>query len=246
MPRQARLIVPDIGVHIVQRGHDRADCFRHESDYLVYLSSLRDLLPRSGCALHAYCLMTNHVHLLLTPSKPEGCALLMRNLGQRYVQYFNRRYQRSGTLWDGRFRSCLVDSGRYMLACYRYVERNPVRAGMVRSPDAYPWSSHAGNVGHLANSLLKPHDEYLALSGNVSLRHSAYRQLFDTKDEPDFLAAIRDATNGGFALVGEALKSRLSPKAQQRIARRHPGPSAVAAPEQGDILDELGLRPRTS
>jgi putative transposase len=246
MPRQARLIVPDIAIHIVQRGHDRADCFRHDSDYLVYLSNLRDLLPRSGCALHAYCLMTNHVHLLLTPSQPDGCALLMRDLGQRYVQYFNRRYQRSGTLWDGRFRSCLVDSGRYMLACYRYVERNPVRAGMVPSPGAYPWSSHAGNVGELANNLLKPHDEYLALSEQASLRYTAYRQLFDTEDQPDFLAAIRDATNGGFALVGDALKSRLSAKAQQRLARRHPGPSAVAAPEQGDILEELGLRPRTS
>lgn len=246
MPRQARLIVPDIAVHIVQRGHDRANCFRHDSDYLVYLSTLRDLLPKASCALHAYCLMTNHVHLLLTPSKPDSCALLMRNLGQRYVQYFNRRYQRSGTLWEGRFRSCLVDSARYVLACYRYVERNPVRAGMVPSPGAYPWSSHAGNVGQLANSLLRPHDEYLALSEHTSLRYTAYRQLFDVEDEPDFLAAIRDATNGGYALVGDALKSRLSPQTQQRLARRPSGPRAAAPAEQGDFLEELGLRPGIS
>jgi len=99
-----RLIVPHIAVHIVQRGHDHGNCFRHDTDYLVYLANLRDLSARTRCALHAYCLMTNHVHLLLTPSNPHACALLMRNLGQRYVQYFNRRYERSGTLWEGRFR----------------------------------------------------------------------------------------------------------------------------------------------
>jgi putative transposase len=244
MPRQARLIVPDIAVHIVQRGHDRRDCFRHETDYLVYLSTLRELLPKTGCALHAYCLMTNHVHLLLTPSTATACALLMRNLGQRYVQYFNRRYERSGTLWEGRFRSCLVDSARYVLACYRYVERNPVRARMVDSASAYRWSSHGGNAGERSNGLLTPHAEYLALGQDDAVRLAAYRGLFATEDDPEFLAAIRDATNGGFALVGNSFKSALPAKTQRRLARQHPGPSARALPEQVDILEQLGLRPR--
>jgi putative transposase len=233
MPRQARLIVPDIAVHIVQRGHDRRDCFREEADYLVYLSNLRELLARTGCLLHAYCLMTNHVHLLLTPLAANACALLMRSLGQRYVQYFNRRYDRSGTLWEGRFRSCLVDSASYVLACYRYIESNPVRAGMVARPSEYRWSSHEGNAGRVLNKLLTPHAEYLALESAT-----AYLGLFDGDDDPVFLAAVRDATNGGFALVSESTRERLPAEVQQRLARRPPGPSA---PPQQNITADLGL-----
>ena len=132
MPRLARLVVPDVALHVIQRGHDRKPCFRHDTDHLVYLSNLAELSRRTRCAVHAYCLMTNHVHLLLTPSDERACATLMRNLGQRYVQYFNRRYERSGTLWEGRYRSCLVESAAYVLACYRYIERNPVRAAWCR------------------------------------------------------------------------------------------------------------------
>src|SRR5438105_8217063 len=180
MPRLPRLIVPDIAVHIVQRGNDRQACFREDSDYLVYLLHLRDLATKTQCALHAYCLMTNHVHLLLTPRDAQGCATLMRDLGQRYVQYFNSRHARTGTLWEGRFRSCLADSSQYVLACHRYIELNPVRAGMVSSPGAYRWSSHRGNSGALQNKMLGAHVEYLALGGDEASRHAAYRQLFDT------------------------------------------------------------------
>ena len=241
MPRLARLVVPDIALHIVQRGHNRRDCFHQESDYLVYLSSLRDLTARTGCALHAYCLMTNHIHLLLTPPDPHACALLMRNLGQRYVQYFNRRYDRSGTLWEGRFRSCIVDSARYVLACYRYIERNPVRAGMVPSASAYPWSSHQGNAGRMSNKLLTPHVEYRALSTDVVLRHAAYRDLVAADDETDFLGAIRDATNGGLALVGESFKSDLPLDVQQRLTHKSPGPRAKPVFEEDNISAVLGL-----
>lgn len=241
MPRGPRLILPDIAVHIVQRGHDRRDCFLHDTDYLVYLATLRDLLARTQCALHAYCLMTNHVHLLVTPSNADTCARLMRNLGQRYVQYFNRRYERSGTLWEGRFRSCLVDSPRYVIACYRYIELNPVRAGMVRSACVYRWSSHNGNVGRVANKLLTAHAEYLALAANETSRRVAYQGLFAAGDEPAFLAEIRDATNGGFALVGENLKSRLPADTLRRLERRPPGPRTVEMPQQDDISADLGL-----
>jgi len=249
MPRGPRLIVPHIAVHIVQRGHDHGNCFRHDTDYLVYLANLRDLSARTGCALHAYCLMTNHVHLLLTPSSPHACALLMRNLGQRYVQYFNRRYERSGTLWEGRFRSCLVDSAQYVIACHRYIELNPVRAGMVPSASAYRWSSHNGNAGRASNQLLTRHAEYLALAADETSRHAAYRGLFAVGDEPAFLAAIRDATNGGFALVGEQLKSMLPADTQRRLERRPPGPRAKTVPQADNVSGELelklGLRPRT-
>lgn len=245
MPRQARLIVPDVALHIVQRGHNRRDCFNQETDYLVYLANLRELAQKSACALHAYCLMTNHVHLFLTPSNMDGCARLMRNLGQRYVQYFNRRYERRGTLWEGRFFSCLVDSAEYVLATYRYVERNPVKARMVATPQDYPWSSHTGNAGRVENHLLTPHLAYLGLGDEPASRHRAYQEMTAMEDDPAFLAAIRDATKGGFALVGDALKAKLPAEALPRLKRKPPGP-APARPDQPDLLEELGLRPRSS
>ncbi len=239
MPRGPRLVVPGVALHIVQRGHDRRDCFHHETDYLVYLSHLRDLAIKTECLLHAYCLMTNHVHLLLTPSTPQSCARLMRNIGQGYVQYFNRRYKRSGTLWEGRFRSCLVESAQYVIACYRYIERNPVRAGMVPSASAYPWSSHGGNAGLASNKLLAPHPEYLALASEEVSRRNAYRQLFVVDDDPAFLRAIRDATNGGFGLIGAQLKSTLTAEQQRRLERRPPGPSAKAELERNRRFADL-------
>ena len=247
MARQPRLVFPDTALHIVQRGHDRRPCFRDETDYLVYLSNVRDLARTIGFALHAYCLMTNHVHLLITPSDPKACSRLMRHLGQRYVQYFNRRHRRSGTLWEGRFRSCLVDSARYVLACYRYVEMNPVRAGIVSKPIEYAWSSHAGNSGQADNRLLTPHAEYAALAADRDALHAAYRGLFVQPEDSGFLTGVRDATNGGFALVGEKLRSSLPIEVQQRLERKRPGPRPQpCTPERKpDIQEELGLRPRT-
>ena len=236
-------------MHVVQRGHDRRACFQHDTDYLVYLSSLRELLTSTQCALHAYCLMTNHIHLLVTPSAPQSCARLMRNLGQRYVQYFNRRYQRKGTLWEGRFYSCLVESAQYVVACYRYIERNPVRANMVRLPADYAWSSHAGNAGKSSNSLLSPHSEYEALGLSTESRIAAYETLCAAQDDPAFLASIRDATYGGYALVGDTLKASLPADQQRRLERRPPGPTPRTNPEANALQNlelELGLRPRTS
>jgi putative transposase len=188
--------------------------------------------------------MTNHVHLLVTPSHARGCALLMRDLGQRYVQYFNRRYARRGTLWEGRYYSCLVQSASYLIACYRYVERNPVRAGMVSDVSAYPWSSYSGNSGRVTNELLTQHAEYLSLGSTAELRYAAYQELVAENDSPGFLAAIRDATNGGFALVDEAFKSQLSADMQQRLTRRPPGPRGTAKFDEDTIQAELGLCPR--
>jgi len=241
MPRLRRLAVPDVALHVVQRGNDRQPCFNAEGDYLVYLACLRELSGKAGCAIHAYCLMTNHVHLLLTPGRVGACSALMRNLGQRYVQYFNRRYERTGTLWEGRFRSCLVESSAYVLACYRYIERNPVRAGMVGVPLSYRWSSHAGNVGAFDDPLLTAHAEYLALAGNEAARKSAYGSLFDVPDTPDFLAAVRDATLGGFALTSEALKPRIAALTGRRVERGKPGRPAERGAGADPSTGEIGL-----
>lgn len=222
-------------MHIVQRGHDRQACFRDDTDRMVYLVQLRDCLANSRCVLHAYCLMTNHVHMLVTPPADRACAVLMRGLGQRYVQYFNGRYKRSGTLWEGRFRSCLVDSARYVLACYRYIERNPARAGLVeRAPD-YRWSSYAGNAGLLDDTLLTPHVEYLALGEGKDHRHRVYRQLFDEGNDARFVAEVREATSGGYPLLGAAAKAKVAALGRP-LQRRKPGPAPAdecSYPEAG-------------
>src|SRR6188508_17354 len=160
--RSLRRVLPGVAVHVIQRGVNRVACFRAEGDYLVYLSNLRQLSVKHGCALHAYCLMTNHVHLLLTPGAAESCTELMRDIGRNYVPYFNRRHERTGTLWEGRFRSCIVDSARYVLACYRYIELNPVRAGLVDRPESYAWSSYRANADGHDDRLTTPHPELSA------------------------------------------------------------------------------------
>ena len=227
MPRQARLVLPGVALHIVQRGHNRDSCFWHDTDRLVYLSLLQQMSKERDCALHAYVLMT--------PRDSDSCAKLMRNLGQQYVQYVNRRYQRTGTLWEGRYRSCLVESSEYVIACHRYIERNPVRAGMVGAASDYRWSSHRGNSGTIENPLLTPHCEYLALSHEERARRDAYRQLFDHADDPRFLETIRDATNSGFPLLGERLKTQLAANGR-RLEPRKPGPTPKPAEPTPDLF----------
>ncbi len=146
MPRQPRLDIAHIPQHIVQRGNDRQPCFFSDVDRERYLQELRELALREHCAVHAYVLMTNHVHLLMTPSEAGQIGHLMQSLGRRYVRYVNDRYHRTGTLWEGRYKSSPVDSETYLLHCYRYIELNPVRARMTTDPLHYPWSSHASNV----------------------------------------------------------------------------------------------------
>jgi putative transposase len=219
MARHPRLVVPGIALHIRQRGNDRRDCFRSDADRLTYLSMLRDASAHRGCALHAYCLMTNHVHLLVTPVSIDACGRMMRDLARWYSAYFNRRYRRTGTLWEGRFRSCLVDSPLYVLGCYRYIELNPVEARIVASPDAYPWSSYRANAGLAADGSVSAHVEYTALSAQDAMRHAAYRALFDSAPDEAFLATVRSATRGGYPLVGDGLKAQL----QSLGARIAPG-----------------------
>lgn len=233
MARRIRLVYPSVALHVIQRGVNRAACFHAEADYLVYLSNLRTLSAKHGCALHAYCLMTNHVHLLVTPSREDSCTATMRDLGQRYVPYFNSRYGRTGTLWEGRFRSCIAESAHYVLACYRYIELNPVRARMVASPAAYAWSSYAVNSGAYSDPHIAPHPEFAALGPEGDARYRAYRGLFEEEMDEPLLAAIRDATNTGYPLVSDAFKARvLQPLGwKTEPAKRGPHPICGPGPE---------------
>src|SRR5258708_5875627 len=197
MPRAARLIFPDLAIHIVQRGNNRGRCFFSDFDYFRYLTYLEFFAARFGCAVHAYCLMTNHVHLLITPRAADACAHLMKYLGQCYVQELNRLLGRTGTLWEGRFRSCLVNSERYVLACYRYIELNPVRAGLAGHPSEYRWSSYRGNAGGQSEPLLDPHPTYPPLSTQPERRRRAYAALFDAALDAPLIDEIRLATRAG-------------------------------------------------
>ena len=192
MPRQPRPDLADVPQHVVQRGNDRQPCFYVTDDYRRYLAGLRESAIRYGCSVHAYVLMTNHVHLLVTPSSAGGAvSRMMQWLGRQYVGYINGRYRRTGTLWEGRYKSCLVDTERYLLTCYRYIELNPVRAAMVADPADYAWSSYRANAQALPDKVIVPHVEYLRLGTDVSERCVAYRQLFKEVLGDDRLAEIR-------------------------------------------------------
>jgi putative transposase len=209
MPRRARLRIAGAPLHIIQRGNNRGACFFADYDYVCYLQHLGELAARYVCSIHAYVLMTNHVHLLLTPGTPDGPSLLMKHLGQRYVQYVNRAYKRSGTLWEGRFRSSIVQAETYLLRCQRYIELNPVRAGMVDSPSAYRWSSFAANaLGH-RNALVSPHPLLLALGAHASGRKAAYLELFRSDPDAGELEEIRMSANAGYALGNEPFRKEI-------------------------------------
>ena len=238
MPRRARLSISGIPWHIIQRGNNRSVCFHAEEDYQFYLHFLQEFSVKFGCAIHACVLMTNHVHLLLTPQKPDSASLLMKHLGQRYVQYINRTYKRSGTLWEGRFRSCLTQSEDYVLACYRYIELNPVRAGMVNQPKDYRWSSYHTNALSKASNLITPHEEYLRIGRDQQTRLENYRALFKAHLDEEIVGQIRNATNGNFALGGERFQKEIE-TALGRRARR--GKSGRPSNQTSDDESQLDL-----
>jgi putative transposase len=183
-------------MHIIQRGNNRLPCFVTRNDYLAYLDMLRECAFDCGCAVHAYVLMTNHVHLLLSPDDDDGASLMMQRLGRRYVGYFNRRHGRTGTLWEGRFRSSLIEDERYLMICHRYIELNPVRARMVDAPSYYPWSSHAANAFGHDSALLTPHPGYTGLGIDSLTRQAVYRDMFNETLPDEVLDGVRQAGNG--------------------------------------------------
>jgi putative transposase len=223
MPRRARIAIAGIAWHIIQRGNNRSACFFHDDDYRYFLATLAEHSHRWNCAVHAWVLMTNHVHLLVTPDRADGPAHLMKNLGQRYVQYVNRTYRRTGTLWDGRYRSCLAQEREYVLTCYRYIELNPVRAGMVGNPADYPWSSFRANARGTGDDVLSPHPDYLALGRTSDERAAGYRRLVGTHLDADTLDDIRRATNGNFVLGNHRFEQEIADALARRVTRGRPG-----------------------
>jgi putative transposase len=219
MPRRARLLLPGVTLHLIQRGNNRSACFYTEDDYLFYLHHLAEQATKHGCAIHAWCLMTNHVHLLLTQVKAESVGLLMKGLGQRYVQYINRTYRRSGTLWEGRYRSCLLQEEAYVLACYRYIELNPVRAGMVEHPGDYRWSSYGANAQAELSDLVSLHPYYEALGASQMQRCESYRELFRTQLEPGLVEQIRTASNSNYALGSPRFTAEIESAIGRRVTR---------------------------
>jgi putative transposase len=187
--------------HVIQRGNNRQAIFADPIDYQRYLSLLQEISAAHSVAVHAYVLMTNHVHLLVTPENEGGLSRFMQALGRRYVRWFNDRHQRTGTLWEGRFRSTVIAADRYLLACMRYIELNPVRAGLSATPAEYRWSSNAHHLGRAVDPLITDHALFWALGNTPFERQSAYLQLFELAVPDDQLSELRRATNRGWALT---------------------------------------------
>jgi REP-associated tyrosine transposase len=209
VPRRSRIRLDCVPLHIVQRGRNREPCFFAEDDYLSYLHWLGEALGEAECALHAYVLMNNHVHLLLTPRKAEAVPRLMISLGRRYVQYVNRSYRRTGPLWDSRYKSSLVQAETWLLACQRYIELNPVRAAMVEDPGHYRWTSYRANALGQADACLTRHALYRALGQDDKARQAAYRALFRAQPDLAAIDAIRLALNQSQPLGNERFYARI-------------------------------------
>lgn len=209
MARQPRYELPGQPRHVIQRGNNRSVIFADDADYRFYLYTLAEACRRYGCLVHAYVLMTNHVHMLITPQFDMAIGKTMQSLGRRYVQYFNHRYRRTGTLWEGRYKATLLDTEQYLLTCYRYIELNPVRAGMVGAPADYRWSSFRCNALGKQNALIAPHAIYEALGPDAVVRRQRYRALFAGCIDPAMLEGIREATNKGWVLGSDRFKEQI-------------------------------------
>jgi len=226
-------------LHLIQRGNNRQVCFVADGDFAIYLDWLQEYAGKTGCRIHAYVLMTNHVHLLISAERAEAPGELMKALGQRYVQYFNRSYRRSGTLWEGRYRSCLTQAEGYMLACQRYIELNPVRAAMVVHPADYRWSSYRANAQGEASMLIQPHEVYQALGVDAPSRQAAYRELFRQELEPGLVDEIRRAANGNFVLGSSRFSAEMALMLGRRVTPGQAGrPSKRSLSALADSVDE--------
>ena len=232
MPRRARIKIAGITQHLVQRGNNGARCFGADDDCRYYLHTLSKGAQRYNCAIHAYVLMPNHVHLLVTPKTEEGLSRMMRYLGSRYVKYFNNVYRRTGTLWEGRYKSSLVDSERYLLICYRFIELNPVRAGMVDSPAEYSWSSYAGHALGKNDEVLRDHQFYMALGDSKETRQAVYRDLFRYEIASDTVTCIRESVKCGNALGRERFKDEIEGALGRRV---RPGQRGRPKRREGEI-----------
>jgi putative transposase len=226
MARLPRFMISGQPQHIIQRGNNRQAIFAADTDYQFFRDALVEASAEHRLAIHAYVWMTNHIHLLATPESGSAISKVFQSVGRRYVRYFNATYGRSGTLWEGRFRATVVDSEHYLLTLMRYIELNPVRAGMVGHPEQYPWSSHRhnarGDEGANAN-WLRAHPEYLKLGKNDADRQDAYRSLFEATLSSADLAAIRECTHKGWALGSDRFKEQIEILGQRRAVSKGVG-----------------------
>ena len=224
MARLARVSPVGVPVHVYQRGNNHQVVFADESDFVAYLGWLIEYSKKYEVEVHAWCLMTNHIHLLCTPRQEGGISKMMQALGRQYVRYFNYQYKRSGTLWEGRYKSCLVQGDTYLLDLHRYIEMNPVTADMVKEPSEYPWSSYQVNALGKKSKLLTPHRLYLQLGKDDKERQNSYRDLFnayvvDTK----LIEDIENATNKGMALGNDRFKAQIELLTGRRLTAKKAG-----------------------
>jgi putative transposase len=228
-------------MHIVQRGNNRQACFFHPANYALYLETMFESAARYRVDIHAYVLMTNHVHVLATPVEKWGVSRMMQLLGATYVAYINARCGRTGALWEGRYKSSLVESERYCLACYRYIELNPVRAGMCANPGDYRWSSFRVNALTAENSSLRPHPQWLALGESDSKRRGQYRKLVEEGMDPERLENIRFGVRKGLPTGSSRFKSQIEEALDRRLGDGQRGRPKKRKKGVRALFDEKGL-----
>ena len=224
MPRRRCLSPIGVPQHVIQRGNNRHACFATDNDIAAYAGWLDEAARKYEVAIHAWVFMTNHVHLLVTPGKESAISSMMQYLGRFYVRYFNLTYLRSGTLWEGRFHSCLIQSDAYLLACQRYIELNPVRANMVSDPADYKWSSYRANGLGIESKLITYHPLYLNLGDSKLERIKNYRDLFESELDKNLINDIRYATHKGLILGTEKFKAEVQSLTGQRTLPKKRGP----------------------
>jgi len=210
MPRLPRYSPPGVPHHVIQRGNNRCACFALDADYRFFRDCLSAACEKHGCRLHAYVFMTNHAHLLLTPSTNTAIAQVMQSVGRRYVGHFNSTYLRTGTLWEGRYKATVIEAESYLVACYRYIELNPVRAGLAEDPRRYPWSSYGANAFGERDPLISPHEVYTRLGRHDAARQAVYRGFFDIPLDETTVTTIRDATQRGWALGSRKFRREIA------------------------------------
>ena len=233
MPRKPRFYQPSIPAHVFQRGHNKLPVFFEDLDYHEYLQCLKRSADKHGCDIHAYVLMTNHVHLLLTPQREDSIGQMFQSIGRDYVRYINQKYQRCGGLWEGRHKGNIVESCRYMLLAMRYIEVNPVRAGMVEHPAEYRWSSYVANALGESSAILRYQEEYLALGKTSQIRCAAYKALFNEFTNVDEQELIRQSLNSGTPLGSDQFKKNIEKVSGYKI-----GYSVRGRPAKGEKIEE--------
>ncbi|NOX77149.1 MAG: transposase [Gammaproteobacteria bacterium] len=223
MPRKPRFFLPDVPVHIVQRGHSREPVFFEDSDYQAYLGWLKEAAERYDCDIHAYVLMNNHIHILATPRDKQGVSRMMQYIGRRYVPYINYTYGTSGSIWEGRYKASLISDEQYLLICMRYIELNPVRANMVRSPSYYRWSSYRYNAQGKKGDIVTEHALYTVMGKTRVLRCKNYKSLFKSHIDDELLKSIHAAWQTGTPLGNDDFREKIERKLKTKIGQARRG-----------------------